>query len=356
VQIVTAIDTNMSPMDCLQMKMQGMKLTNCIFASREIAFIPHTPITLPIEITLDCKDIDCTQGETCDHGVCRSNMASGMGCTGGGPCTEGLVDASPDVSGPPADASSDLSVQDSLVTDQFVDQAMADTVTDVPGSDEAPGSDATVEDASDATTTDAPGDVLEASIDASPDTSHVDAAVEAAADATTDAGFDATADAGADSPVDAPGEGPPPSDAGGSPDVLGGCVGAGSPKVPCGASTCSSGQICCVTNQLASAPTEACTSPSSCPIQATGYPFYWALSCRNSSDCPSSAPICCYQPADAGSGTVSNCATSCPTGFGQTKIGCQNGCECTAVGGTCAQVTCYGGFYGICGNGGGACP
>jgi hypothetical protein len=306
VQIVTAIDTNMSPADCLQMKMQGQKLSNCIFASREIAFIPHTPITLPIEITLDCKDIDCTQGETCDHGVCRSDVTHATGCQGGG-CNAVLTDASLDATSNPADASTEPSIRDAHVSDQpAMDGTMSDVMMD------SSGNDVTLQ--------------------------------------------------------DGPSEGPtqsaggPPSDA----SPLGTCVSANSSGagVECAGGRCNSSQVCCVSIPMFAPPTEACTSTPGCDVGSTGYPLHWGLACRNWGDCLPGT-VCCYQATDAGAGLgiVSTCVpTASCQGGGATlpKIGCQNTCECGTLpgdGGTCNAKSCYGATYGICGGpAGSSCP
>jgi hypothetical protein len=76
VRVVMAIDATASPVDCTQ------AMTGCIVATREVSFIPHTAITLPIELTLDCEGVGCPPGHTCDHGRCVAELAVSM-CSGG---------------------------------------------------------------------------------------------------------------------------------------------------------------------------------------------------------------------------------------------------------------------------------
>ncbi len=271
-------------------------LTNCVVEKRVVSFIPHTPITLPIEITLDCKNIDCTQGQTCDHGRCVLDTTQ-VSCQGS-TCSATI----------PPDASS-------------------------PADAGLPGDAGPAADAGDATVIDA-----------------------LATDSTSDVGFDSTAQEGstADSPSDVgSGAADAPTDS-----PLGQCISAGSNTagVECAGGHCMAGNVCCVTNPMLSLPTETCGSLGSCNVNSTGYPIHWALACRNWGDCPT-GKVCCYQTVDAGSGTVASCVTSCPAGFGTTKIGCQNACECTSQGGSCDVLSCLGASYGICGTPSGAtCP
>ena len=44
----------------------------CIVGRRILRFIPHTSLTLPIELTLDCLDVPCNATQTCVHGKCQS--------------------------------------------------------------------------------------------------------------------------------------------------------------------------------------------------------------------------------------------------------------------------------------------
>jgi hypothetical protein len=301
VQIVTALDPNMSPMDCMQSR------ENCIIATREIAFIPHTPITLPIELTLDCKNIDCSQGETCFHGRCVGDTVQ-VACKNGGDCSGTIPPdaSSPDVAGPPTDASTDSSARDAPVSDRMaMDQTSSDVGTNPLGND------ATVQDAT--------------------------------ADATTDA----------------PSESPPPLDGGPPSDAspLGPCVDANtSAGVECAGGRCGPGKVCCVNNQMLALPTETCTDMAACDVANMGYPQYWALSCRNWGDCPPGT-VCCYQPTDAGSGVVATCVTSCSAGISIVHVGCQNSCECVGAGAVCNEKSCLGAVYGICGTiGGSGCP
>ena len=44
--------------------------TDCIVARRTVGFIPHTPLTLPIHLSLACAGVVCEKGYTCDDGSC----------------------------------------------------------------------------------------------------------------------------------------------------------------------------------------------------------------------------------------------------------------------------------------------
>jgi hypothetical protein len=380
VRVVMAVDPNMSPMDCVP-----PAYTNCIVADREVSFIPHTPITLPIEITVDCKNIVCSKGLTCVHGQCASEVVH-VDCPNGD-CT-GTIPPDAATKPPESDASPDVSMepptQDAPSSDQLVDQTLAEMDTDVQGND------GTLDDAADATgmdvtstdgMPDGPPDstaqdasMIDSSLDAVPDTadasladasdgSVADAADVSVADAphdvsTGDVGTETgtVADAGADADAGQPSDGGSPGDG----NVIGACPAPNSNGgVVCNGGHCASGKVCCVNIPMFSAVTETCEDFSACNVSAPTYPLNWALACRNAGDCPSGT-VCCFQGAEAGAGVVTTCATSCPaSGLAVVpKTACQNSCECSGLAPVCNPVTCSGATYGVCGGtaGGSFCP
>jgi hypothetical protein len=48
--------------------------TQCATASRNIAYLPHTPLALDVELTADCVNVTCPDNATCVHGDCVSNV------------------------------------------------------------------------------------------------------------------------------------------------------------------------------------------------------------------------------------------------------------------------------------------
>jgi hypothetical protein len=287
VRVVMAVDPNMSPMDCV-----APAYTNCIVADREVSFIPHTPITLPIEVTLDCKNIVCSKGLTCVHGQCTTDVAH-VNCGGGG--CEGVIplDASAtDVGALPADSSSDASMSDVATADQQLR-------------------------------------------DVAPEWS--------SAETSTDATMDAVADVGQVS------DGGPPSDA----SPLGACVSAGTSNgLQCGGTTCEPGLVCCVAFYPTGAgqTTETCTTLSACNYNAASATIvYSALACRNVGDCPAGS-VCCGSSSTMGAGSLVQCATTCPySGVGMRTTVCKNSCECAAAAPYCNAKQCMGYTVGLCG-------
>lgn len=72
---------------------QGAPSPDCIVARRTVGFIPHTPLTLPIHLSLACAGVVCdkAKGLTCVDGQCVSD---GVDCTGGSCNVDaGVVDA-----------------------------------------------------------------------------------------------------------------------------------------------------------------------------------------------------------------------------------------------------------------------
>lgn len=54
---------------------------HCIMARRSLGYINHTPLTLPIRLTVDCAGVLCDESTTCVDGLC---VPSTVGqCTGG---------------------------------------------------------------------------------------------------------------------------------------------------------------------------------------------------------------------------------------------------------------------------------
>jgi hypothetical protein len=81
-----------SPEDCVQSGYKG----GCIVARRSMNFLPHTELTLPIPLTIDCLDVACDATHTCVNGACvpaeiidPSTCVGPAGCallpTGSGP-------------------------------------------------------------------------------------------------------------------------------------------------------------------------------------------------------------------------------------------------------------------------------
>jgi hypothetical protein len=284
--------------------------TNCIVARRELTFVPHTPLTLPIVMRKDCENRACGAQQTCVDGECVSDMIlTPNRCTGGGACSESvLLDggavAGSEASTPLADATTDAPIEDGL----GVDVSAADvSIVDAPPLDgravDGPTSDGS------------PGDAARTDSGVT-DATMTDAAVADAALAdvvTTDAG-------GADAP---------PQEAGNFTDagVLGPCVAVGtSSGVACGGSTCPSGDVCCVTQPSAGSPTFACSAAASCNTSATGPTTYSALACRNVGDC-TAGNVCCLVPSQTvGTSYTTVCRSSCQS-FVQVQA-CQNSCEC----------------------------
>jgi hypothetical protein len=295
--------------DCAPGGGQIPDYSGCIVARRELAFVPHTPLTLPIVMSKECENIPCTEQETCVEGECVPSVISNPDrCVGGG-CAEttllegggieaGLEDAAPLSDGAESDeqqADAPATVFDGQTTDAPLsdgassggrmldaappDAAMRDaTVADAPGTDSA---------LADAPGPDAPG----------PDSSQLDAASQ-----------------------DASG----PGDA----SILGSCVGAGtSAGVTCGSATCAHGDVCCVAQPMAGSPTYSCTSPALCDTSATGQTAYSALACREVGDCTAGNVCCLVASTTVGNSYTTTCKASCQN-FSEVQA-CTNSCECT---------------------------
>lgn len=57
--------------------------TDCIVARRVIGYVPHTPLTLPIHLSLSCLNVTCASGQTCVDGKCASDTIDTARCAGG---------------------------------------------------------------------------------------------------------------------------------------------------------------------------------------------------------------------------------------------------------------------------------
>ena len=45
----------------------------CVVARRSAAFVPHTPLEMPIAMQIACAGVSCPEGQTCVDGACRSS-------------------------------------------------------------------------------------------------------------------------------------------------------------------------------------------------------------------------------------------------------------------------------------------
>src|SRR5688572_14404511 len=71
----------------------------CIVARRAVRFVPHTPLLVPVEMSIDCLDIPCETTETCFKGSC---IPANTSCNDTGTCVPpnpdgGAVDAGIDI-------------------------------------------------------------------------------------------------------------------------------------------------------------------------------------------------------------------------------------------------------------------
>ena len=94
---------------------------NCIVARRTFSFVQHTPLTIPVELELDCLNVPCDQNSTCHNGACYSakiDCASNGTCTNPGDNDAGPVDGGaallPDGAPEPLDAN--MSISDGSLT------------------------------------------------------------------------------------------------------------------------------------------------------------------------------------------------------------------------------------------------
>lgn len=87
----------------------------CVVARRALRYVPHTPLTLPIELSTSCLGVKCDPTETCFKGLCVSatipdpeQCTDPASCVPKWPAADGGADAAPDAAGDaPADAPGD---------------------------------------------------------------------------------------------------------------------------------------------------------------------------------------------------------------------------------------------------------
>jgi len=324
VQIVTAVAPVVQPSDCAAPDYMG-----CIVARRQISFIPHTPLTVPIEMTLDCLNVPCPTGQTCSHGKCVTAVTT---------CTP--PECTLDVATSDASSSADDTAPgagDETTVGNAIDATLMDSSPEMGQPDVS-----TV----DAPSADGPADVstddvsiADASSDSTADVSVKDAAV----DVSSGGGSDASEASAPPSDGAIPGDGSP----------LGNCVDAGTSGggVACDGAPggrCAAGQVCCVAfNTSGGQVTQTCEALGSCDYNAIGNPTYSALACRDIGDC-GPGTVCCATSSSTGSGSIAQCLSSCPVTTYKQTLACQNSCECPMAEPHCDAVICFGYSIGVC--------
>jgi hypothetical protein len=88
-------------------------VSGCIIARRQLSFVPHRSLHLPIRLTQSCLGIACAIDETCADGRC---VPSHVQCSDDG-CSQPPTDASTDVGAPIEASTLDASVKDVSVVD-----------------------------------------------------------------------------------------------------------------------------------------------------------------------------------------------------------------------------------------------
>jgi hypothetical protein len=71
----------------------------CIVARRELHFVPHTKLVVPVAMRADCENKYCPPSQTCLHGACVPAAVDPTVCAGPGGCPDPIVrsvDAGPD--------------------------------------------------------------------------------------------------------------------------------------------------------------------------------------------------------------------------------------------------------------------
>ena len=295
--------------ECAQGGGQPPDYTGCIVARRELSFVPHTPLTLPIVMRQDCVNIPCSAQQTCDNGVCVDDTTR---CTGAG-CSEiTLLDGGMGAAAPDGSPSTEANASDGLPGDASELDSPLGPIADGP-SDGA---------RADATTMDArveagEGDSSVADANPGPDGAQADA---------------------------------PSQEASPSPDasVLGSCVGVGtSTGVTCGGAICASGEVCCIAEPAAGSPTSSCTAPAACDTGSTGSTSYSALACRDVGDC-TAGNVCCLVPSTVvGNSYTTACKPACQNFT--TVQACRNTCECTGTVQCDVATACSALSIGTCG-------
>jgi hypothetical protein len=330
---------------------QAPNYTGCIVARRELAFIPHTPLILPIAMRMDCENVRCATDETCVEGECVSDMISDPARCAGAGCSEGeLLEAGPPAGASDAESAADVVVSEVSAGDvTSMDATRGDSAPLDSSPSGPPPEDATL----DARSLDAPSSDATATDGPSPDAPALDAAIDAPApDASLDAPSADAAPQESGPPVEAS---MPPQDASGPGDgsPLGSCVDAGtSGGVGCGGQTCASGEVCCVGVPSSGPTTYMCTNTAGCDTTTSGGTTYSSLACRNIGDCPSGEVCCVSAPGAVGDGYSTVCTASCPNSFNKAQS-CRSTCECATSTCELAQAGCAALDLATCG---GTCP
>ncbi len=100
VRVVAGIDV--PPDQCETQGDGGPAYNGCIVARRVLSFLPHTPLTLPIAMRQNCKNVPCGADQTCVQGNCFSSHITNPGACQGSGCGEGvLTDGGLDAGGCP---------------------------------------------------------------------------------------------------------------------------------------------------------------------------------------------------------------------------------------------------------------
>jgi hypothetical protein len=92
VKIVAAVGDGVRPEDCLAGTVTGAQQgeRGCIVARRELSFIPHQPLDLPIALHRACIGVPCNADQTCvEDGHCETaHVGDPALCAGPGGCNE----------------------------------------------------------------------------------------------------------------------------------------------------------------------------------------------------------------------------------------------------------------------------
>ncbi len=118
IEVVASIDSTFKTADCLP---EDPKKP-CIYARRQISFLPHTRLDLPIELDALCAGVVCDDGFTCQNGACVPDTIDPHDCDGS--CTPQLDGGTvPDV----------VFTKDVITVDVFKDAPLiADVAIDAP--------------------------------------------------------------------------------------------------------------------------------------------------------------------------------------------------------------------------------
>lgn len=78
VAVVMAVEGEGRSEDCAGRGYQG-----CVLAKRRVRYVPHEPLQMPVEMSLQCKGVVCDPDETCFRGACiDAEFAPSGGCVG----------------------------------------------------------------------------------------------------------------------------------------------------------------------------------------------------------------------------------------------------------------------------------